>query len=192
MSGNIVSGMENNFRKSTAVDISSLGNPYDLRSLMHYPSWAFSKNGLDTIKPNQPLPPGVIMGQRSGMSQNDIAQLRLLYQCSTGSRNENTLTMDHLCSTECKCWEYAMGTCDSNDECMGESVCGLTPSPAELLSIGIEGDNFPERMCLPPGLTVRPTGSPSGSVMPTELPSVSMGPTISRSPTESPTDNVSD
>jgi len=51
----------------------------------------------------------------------------LLHQCSTGSRSLEDLTMDNLCSVDCKCWEFALGTCDSDDECLGDLVCGTTP-----------------------------------------------------------------
>jgi len=95
---------------------------------MHYPSRAWSINSDPTIVPLRELEKWEFMGQNVKLSPNDIGQLRLLYQCSTGSRNENTLTIDNLCSTECKCWEYAMGNCDTSDECMGDLFCGPTPT----------------------------------------------------------------
>lgn len=124
---NMVSGKENNFAKMTDVD--SLGSPYDYGSIMHYPPWAFSKSGSgNTIVPTRTLEPHEVMGQRVRMSDSDIAQLRLLYQCSTGTRNANSLTSDNLCSAECKCWENAPGSCHgSDDECMGDLVCAPAP-----------------------------------------------------------------
>ena len=52
---------------------------YDYGSLMHYPTDAFSVNGQATIIALQPLPPGVVMGQRNGLSAGDIAGIHTLY-----------------------------------------------------------------------------------------------------------------
>lgn len=52
---------------------------YDFGSLMHYPRDAFSLNGNDTIVPRNPLPPGVTMGQRTGLSAGDIAAVNAMY-----------------------------------------------------------------------------------------------------------------
>jgi Astacin (Peptidase family M12A) len=52
---------------------------YDYGSLMHYPPKAFSTNGQDTVVPLQPLPPGVVMGQRNGLSAGDVAGIHALY-----------------------------------------------------------------------------------------------------------------
>ncbi|PNY80419.1 M12 family metallopeptidase [Deinococcus koreensis] len=52
---------------------------YDYGSIMHYPPNAFSVNGQPTIVPRMPLPAGVVMGQRSGLSAGDIAGVRAMY-----------------------------------------------------------------------------------------------------------------
>ena len=124
-----------NFAKMTG-QVDSLGSPYDFGSIMHYPAYAFSKNGRDTIAPRRQLGAWEVMGQRVGMSPSDIQQLRLLYQCSTGSRTLGELTPDNLCSPECKCWELALGSCDSDDDCLGDLLCG-TPPPLSLLPKGL-------------------------------------------------------
>ena len=56
------------------LDGDDLG-PYDYGSIMHYPATAFSINGQPTIrvKGGQPI------GQRSGLSQGDIAAIKLMY-----------------------------------------------------------------------------------------------------------------
>ncbi|HLL45729.1 MAG TPA: M12 family metallopeptidase, partial [Longimicrobiaceae bacterium] len=48
---------------------------YDFSSIMHYPETAFSINGKPTIKAKN----GASIGQRNGLSQRDIASLRMLY-----------------------------------------------------------------------------------------------------------------
>jgi hypothetical protein len=53
--------------------------PYDFGSIMHYPADAFSVTGNPSIKPKVALPPGVIMGQRQGLSAGDIAAVEALY-----------------------------------------------------------------------------------------------------------------
>lgn len=77
---NVIPGTENNFRKYPRSIIDSLGTPYDYRSLMHYASRAFSKNGrLPTIITKNPRYQGVI-GQRRGLSPIDAQQANLLYR----------------------------------------------------------------------------------------------------------------
>ena len=68
---NIISGMEHNFDQHI-TDGDDVG-AYDFGSIMHYPRDAFTRNGLDTIVPRVPLPPGVVMGQRVALSAGDIA-----------------------------------------------------------------------------------------------------------------------
>lgn len=52
---------------------------YDYASVMHYPRDAFSINGSDTIIPRTTLPPGVTMGQRDGLSENDKKTVKAMY-----------------------------------------------------------------------------------------------------------------
>lgn len=49
---------------------------YDYASRMHYAAWAFSNNGLPTI---ETIPPGIPIGQFSGLSAGDIAGVRAIY-----------------------------------------------------------------------------------------------------------------
>lgn len=74
---NIDPAMQHNFTQQIS-DGDDLGG-YDFGSIMHYPATAFSINGQATIVPRQPLPGGVTMGQRSGLSAGDINGVRLMY-----------------------------------------------------------------------------------------------------------------
>lgn len=71
---NIESGKEHNFNQHIS-DGDDYG-PYDYGSIMHYPAKAFSKNGNDTITT---IPPGIAIGQRSGLSDGDIAAVHAIY-----------------------------------------------------------------------------------------------------------------
>lgn len=70
---NVEAGKEHNFNQHI-IDGDDIG-PYDYGSIMHYGRFAFTSNGLPTIEPvgGQPI------GQRTGMSQRDLAAVRLLY-----------------------------------------------------------------------------------------------------------------
>eukprot|EP00559_Dactyliosolen_fragilissimus_P003003 CAMPEP_0184863314 /NCGR_PEP_ID=MMETSP0580-20130426/10503_1 /TAXON_ID=1118495 /ORGANISM="Dactyliosolen fragilissimus" /LENGTH=310 /DNA_ID=CAMNT_0027361579 /DNA_START=8 /DNA_END=936 /DNA_ORIENTATION=- len=76
---NIPTSVSGNFEKRT--NSNSLGSPYDFGSVMHYSAYAFAidRNVKTIITKN-----GESIGQRSGASDTDIEQIRLMYQCSTG------------------------------------------------------------------------------------------------------------
>lgn len=71
---NIIEGREHNFAQHI-TDGDDLG-AYDYDSIMHYPRWAFSKNGQDTITP---VDPNATIGQRNGLSPGDIAAVDMMY-----------------------------------------------------------------------------------------------------------------
>ena len=76
---NITRGYEHNF-DIRSDDGEDLGD-YDFASIMHYPRWAFSKNGEDTIVPYN----GAEIGQRDGLSAGDIGAIGLMYDTSSAS-----------------------------------------------------------------------------------------------------------
>lgn len=77
---NIQDGMKAQFNQRI-TDGDDYG-PYDYGSIMHYPSWAFSKNGQDTITP---IDPNVTIGQREGLSPGDVATVMAMYpRCANG------------------------------------------------------------------------------------------------------------
>jgi hypothetical protein len=71
---NITAGFEHNFDQHI-TDGDDVG-PYDYGSIMHYPRDAFSANGNDTIVPTQA---GAVIGQRTGLSRDDLAAVRSMY-----------------------------------------------------------------------------------------------------------------
>lgn len=84
---NIQSGMAAQFNQHI-TDGDDFG-AYDYGSIMHYPRWAFSKNGQDTIVPTNP---NVQIGQRDGLSPGDIAAVRAMYPACTISKHPITDT----------------------------------------------------------------------------------------------------
>ncbi|XP_041485007.1 blastula protease 10-like [Lytechinus variegatus] len=71
--------MVNFYRYPTGV-IETANIPYDEASIMHYGTFAFSKDGLPTIKTKNPFKQGLI-GQRAGLSDSDIKMINLMYNC---------------------------------------------------------------------------------------------------------------
>ena len=71
---NIRTGQSHNFT-SNVTNGDDLGT-YDYGSIMHYGPYSYSVNGLPTITT---IPPGMSIGQRSGLSAGDIAGVKKLY-----------------------------------------------------------------------------------------------------------------
>ncbi|OLP87181.1 Zinc metalloproteinase nas-4 [Symbiodinium microadriaticum] len=90
---NIKPGMDTQFAIRSQADTQ---RPYDIMSIMHYASRSFSSNGRDTlvVKPkgyelytSDPARfPKYRIGQRVGMSTQDVSQLADLYGCSRSSQ----------------------------------------------------------------------------------------------------------
>ena len=74
---NITPGTESNFAQHI-TDGDDFG-PYDYGSIMHYPRFAFSRNGQPTIVPADP---DAIIGQRDGLSTRDIKVINTVL-CTT-------------------------------------------------------------------------------------------------------------
>jgi hypothetical protein len=76
---NVYRGYEHNFtiQSDNGEDIGD----YDYGSIMHYPRWAFSKNGEDTIVPYN----GAEIGQRIELSAGDIGAITTMYDASSAA-----------------------------------------------------------------------------------------------------------
>ena len=73
---NIMEGREANFAKKDSASSTLIGD-YDYGSVMHYSRCGFAANGWETIT----TPAGVTIGQRGGMSQEDVNKLMSFYEC---------------------------------------------------------------------------------------------------------------
>ncbi|CAF0988822.1 unnamed protein product [Brachionus calyciflorus] len=67
-----------NFKKYQIDKVDYLNQLYDYDSVMHYEPKAFTSNGLPTIVPKEI---NAKIGQRTHLSQIDIAEIRALYNC---------------------------------------------------------------------------------------------------------------
>lgn len=74
--GNILPGMQGQFDKISASFQDLLGETYDYRSVMHYDSTAFSKNGQNTIETIQPGFTSTI-GAAVDLSDADVKKAQL-------------------------------------------------------------------------------------------------------------------
>ncbi|CAH3116918.1 unnamed protein product [Porites lobata] len=78
--GNVESGYEKNFHKETLDTVDPRDVGYDYDSVMHYGEFFFTREpGMRTL---EPLDPSASIGQRIGLSEKDVEQGNLLYDCT--------------------------------------------------------------------------------------------------------------
>ncbi|KAH7706522.1 CBN-NAS-6 protein [Aphelenchoides avenae] len=77
---NILPGMDSQFDIISSALQDTLGIDYDYRSIMHYDSAAFSKNGKNTIETKVDGFTSVI-GTAMDLSELDVAKINRLYKC---------------------------------------------------------------------------------------------------------------
>lgn len=98
---NIDSGKVSNFNQHIS-DGDDIGD-YDYGSIMHYGRYAFSKNGLPTIEPKQS---GVSIGQRSALSDVDIAAVHHVYRTL---HTNQTIDQVYATTTSKNAWVHVSG-----------------------------------------------------------------------------------
>jgi len=148
---NIYPGMAFNFNKKTRSVTQDLGLPYDYRSVMHYPQYAFARDRrVPTIYPRQTG--AQITGQANGFSELDKKGLNLLYQCggtipkptgcvdsnkfcsdwaNKGQCQANAAYMDVYCKKSCnKCSTKPTNCEDKNRHCASWAKNGQCTSNA--------------------------------------------------------------
>lgn len=163
---NITSGYSSNFAKQESR---SLGAPYDYGSVMHYGPTAFGIDGDITIVALQDGAEN--MGQRDGLSNDDLLQLQLLYDYS--------------------------GVTAYPSESPTSAPTSPTSAPTSPTSAPIS-PTVPPSTAAPVTNPTTPSGTASPVVGPTPLPTpqpvstespTTMAPTT-RSPTKAPTEPV--
>ncbi|KAG8223194.1 hypothetical protein J437_LFUL000360 [Ladona fulva] len=84
----ILPGREVNFFARSPEEVQYEALPYDYKSVMHYRSAAFSKDGYPTIVPHDE---SAVIGQRVRYSRGDLAKLNRLYECGAEYYTGNDL-----------------------------------------------------------------------------------------------------
>ncbi|XP_065649630.1 hatching enzyme 1.2 isoform X3 [Hydra vulgaris] len=82
---NIKKDMKYNFDMYRDGDASTLEEPYDKQSIMHYDNYAFSINGSKTVESLSDSKE--VLGQRTSLSETDIKQLNKYYNCNSTQTN---------------------------------------------------------------------------------------------------------
>uniref|UniRef100_A0A914E7Z2 Metalloendopeptidase n=1 Tax=Acrobeloides nanus TaxID=290746 RepID=A0A914E7Z2_9BILA len=77
---NIDRGALDQFGKVDLSKTSYYGQPYDYKSILHYDSLAFSKNGFPTMLPKKPGYASTI-GNAKDFSEIDLAKINRMYKC---------------------------------------------------------------------------------------------------------------
>jgi len=87
---NVSSSRRHNFNKYSCSVVTSLGQPYDYSSVMHYRSTAFSSNGKKTIVAKNDA--NRRLGNTVGLTQTDVKKINLLYGCGGSTSPPLTTT----------------------------------------------------------------------------------------------------
>ena len=101
LSENIREGHKKSFQKRDMSKTYSV--PYDLTSIMHYPSDLFSKNGQDTIRVNNFLHQHLIDLPSNSPSHRDKQIVNAMYGCAAGCRSPPTCRNGGFVGKNCKC-----------------------------------------------------------------------------------------
>ena len=112
---NIQAGMSYNFKKYTTSQVQLLGTAYDVGSVMHYGPYAFARDrSRPTITALQQT--SVTMGQREGLSREDINKINKLYKCKDVTAPPPPIVQPEECTDKnmyCKDWAGS-GECTKN------------------------------------------------------------------------------
>ncbi|CAL8117688.1 unnamed protein product [Orchesella dallaii] len=74
---NVIPGLEYAFDKYPTSEVTTFGVPYNVRSIMHYDSGAFSSNGQPTMQAKN----GEQIGSTGNLEATDIQKLKAMYGC---------------------------------------------------------------------------------------------------------------
>lgn len=136
---NIQDSLQGQFTKLDPGQVDPVG-PYDLDSVMHYPTWAFSKNMQPTILPKDPNVDPKRLGQRNDLSPGDVASIRAFYPGDVG-------TVDFKLSLSAKELQIDQ---DSN----GQLTLDVAGTAADLKSLKIDVKSDNETVVAASGVTV--------------------------------------
>ena len=118
---NIIERETHNFKKYSHDYLDVLGVQYDLESVMHYGTKAFSKEGKDTIRAIS----GASIGQRNGFSKTDIIKLNSLYNCHLPGLGWSPWSSFSPCTRDCKKKRQRYCFSSKREDCPGVSAYGV-------------------------------------------------------------------
>eukprot|EP00112_Aurelia_sp_Birch-Aquarium-sp1_P007646 Seg1835.11 transcript_id=Seg1835.11/GoldUCD/mRNA.D3Y31 product="Zinc metalloproteinase nas-15" protein_id=Seg1835.11/GoldUCD/D3Y31 len=118
---------EINFEKFKNHEVDTLGVQYDLKSIMHYGNYAFSKNNKQTSRAIKDH--SISLGNSKGLSDLDIVKLNALYDCGNpASRRRSYLSKWSAWSAcDSACQKQRQRFCMSSDisKCKGANRHGV-------------------------------------------------------------------
>ena len=143
------------FRKEP--ESSSLGSAYDYYSLMHYGKFDFSRNGGQTISPTKEVKENggcKKVGQRCGMSREDVRQINKLYKCDEMlfGRDDFDGCLDVRPSVWCRSHSWACGDarypgfregCQKTCDLCGFPICDNEFDECDSYGWACRDDRFP-------------------------------------------------
>lgn len=100
---NIPRSVQYNFKKYPTSAVNTYEVPYDFGSVMHYGGRAFSINNQYTIQTLDPKNQNKI-GNREGLSFNDIKLANLMYTCHEQCDKSITCPRGGFLGKDCRCW----------------------------------------------------------------------------------------
>ncbi|KAK0061689.1 Zinc metalloproteinase nas-6, partial [Biomphalaria pfeifferi] len=135
---NVIDQYQKDFDMVSDDLTTSLQHAYDYQSLMHYSRFAFSRNGQPTIQvTGLGEAHGLSIGQRAGLSNMDIAQLREMYGCNKRHSDSLNVCREGWIKHQKSC--YLFMTQPSVQFTEGNSVC--QSKGAHLLIINSKGEH---------------------------------------------------
>lgn len=120
---NMKDGVSGNFLKLSTNQVTTQGVPYDFGSIMHYSAYAFSRNGRPTIVPKDRSISLSALGQRDGLSTEDLEHINTLYCSDAPTSSWSNWGSWSACSRTCNGGTRSrLRTCVGGSNCQGSNI----------------------------------------------------------------------
>ncbi|XP_040582762.1 hatching enzyme 1.2-like [Lepeophtheirus salmonis] len=94
----------------------TFGLEYDYGSIMHYGLDDFTTTGQDTMRVLRPVPTGIVIGNRKGMTKLDALKVKARYGCNEGPGAKTTRKPSVECKDKYKQCPAYKSLCRSNSQ----------------------------------------------------------------------------